>query len=261
MSLLFRYACSSLRIRWHSAVCGFAILGITVNILHNMHSAHAPITEAELRAFVRESLSARTSKPGVYMFEELGIERGAARVDLALVADGLEAFELKSDLDNFGRLHNQIHAYNRVFDRITIVTGETLGGAAMEVLPRWWGIWTVRRLKNGKLALRKLREAAENPRQDIQSLATLLWRDEAAQLLLDETGEDPPKRASRAQLCESIAERVQLSSLRRHVARRLVGRLALGKPTPSRVKVSVASAQYDDLLHLDASCLDFHFPA
>ena len=163
-----------------------------------MHSAHAPITEAELRAFVRESLSARTSKPGVYMFEELGIERGAARVDLALVADGLEAFELKSDLDNFGRLHNQIHAYNRVFDRITIVTGETLGGAAMEVLPRWWGIWTVRRLKNGKLALRKLREAAENPRQDIQSLATLLWRDEAAQVLLDETGEDPPKRASRA---------------------------------------------------------------
>lgn len=226
-----------------------------------MHAAIAPITEAELRAFVRESLSARASKPGVRLFEELGIEGGAARVDLALVADGLEAFELKSDLDNFGRLHNQIHAYNRVFDRITIVTGESLGSAALEVMPRWWGIWAVRRLKSGKLALRKVRDAVENPRQETRSLATLLWRDEAAQVLLDETGEAPPKRASHGQLCEWIAERVQLSSLRPHVARRLVNRQAIPKAFVPIPKPSVVSAQDDDLLHLDASCLDFHLPA
>jgi hypothetical protein len=221
-----------------------------------MHAPLAPITEAELRAFVREKLSVRASEPSIRVFEEFGIEGGAARVDLALVGNGLEAFELKSDLDNFDRLHNQIHAYNRVFDRITIVTGEVLGGAVMELMPSWWGIWAVRRLKTGKLALRKLRDAAKNPRQETRSLATLLWRDEAAQVLLDETGEAPPKRASSAQLCESIAQRVPLSSLRGHVARRLVNRQAIAKPFVPRARPIVASAQDGDLLHLDASCLD-----
>lgn len=224
-----------------------------------MHTAHTPVTESELRAFVRERLSERANAPGARMFEELGIERGAARVDLALVDNGLEAYELKSDLDDFGRLHNQIHAYNRVFDRITLVAGTTLCTTALDVVPHWWGIWAVRHLKNGKLSLKRIRDAAKNPRQDTRSLATLLWREEAAAVLLDETGECPSRRASRAQLCDSIAAQVQLRSLRRHVARHLVCRQARARavlPTaPS------ASAPSDDWSHHDASCSDFHFPA
>ncbi|CAN7760803.1 sce7726 family protein [Pseudorhodoferax sp. LjRoot39] len=216
-----------------------------------------PISEAELRAFVRDRLSGRASAPGARMFEELGIERGGARVDLALVEDGLEAFELKSDLDNFGRLHNQIHAYNRVFDRITLVTGSTLSDAALDVMPRWWGIWAVRRLKNGNLSLKKIRDAARNPRQETRSLATLLWREEAADVLLDETGELPSKRASRAQLCDSIAEQVQLHSLRRHVARRLVSRQAVREAIPTMPAALIPSGDWS---HHDANCLDFHFP-
>lgn len=226
-----------------------------------MSAMPLPITETELRDFVREHLNARASAPGVRMLEELGLERGAARVDLALVGDGLEAFELKSDLDTFGRLHNQIHAYNRVFDRITLVTGSTLSDAALDVMPRWWGIWSVRRLKNGKLSLKRVRDAAANPRQESHSLATLLWREEAAAVLLDETGSQPPKRASRAELYESIAEKVQLSSLRRHVSMRLASRKeAVSTASPATTTLA-ASAQDDDWSHHDASCLDFHFPA
>lgn len=229
--------------------------------MHNMHTAPSLITESELRAFVRERLRERASAPGARMFEELGIERGAARVDMALIDDVLEAFELKSDLDDFGRLHNQIHAYNRVFDRITLVTGATLSDAALDVLPRWWGIWAVRRLKNGSLSLKKVRDAADNPRQEIRSLATLLWREEAAAVLLDETGESPSKRASRAQLYESIAEQVQLLPLRRQVTRRLVSRQALVRTVSNPTKALAASALGDDWSHHDANCLDFHFPA
>lgn len=224
-----------------------------------MHATLSPITESELRAFVRERLSKRVSAPGARMFEEMGIERGAARVDLALVDEGIEAFELKSDLDDFGRMHNQIHAYNRVFDRITLVTGATLSDAALDVMPRWWGIWVVHRLKNGNLSLKRVRDAVDNPRQEIRSLATLLWREEAAAVLLDETGESPSKRASRTRLCESIAEQVQLHSLRRQVVRRLVCRQApvrAASPT-----APAASAPGDDWSHHDANCLDFHFPA
>lgn len=226
-----------------------------------MHTALTPITESELRAFVRECLSERANAPGARMFEELGIERGAARVDVALVNEGLEAFELKSDLDNFGRLHNQIHAYNRVFDRITLVTGSTLSDAALDVMPRWWGIWSVRRLKNGNLSLRTVRDAVDNPKQEIRSLATLLWREEAAAVLLDETGESPSKRASRAELCESIAEQVQLKNLRRQVARRLVSRQPLVRPVPILLTKTAESALDDDWWHHGANCLDFHFPA
>jgi hypothetical protein len=226
-----------------------------------MHAALQPITEPELRAFIRERLNERASAPGARMFEELGIERGSARVDLALVDEGLEAFELKSDLDDFGRLHNQIHAYNRVFDRITLVTGAMLSSAALDVMPRWWGIWAVRRLKNGNLSLKRVRDAADNPRQEIRSLATLLWREEAAAVLLDETGESPSKRASRAQLCESIAEQVQLQSLRRQVARRLVSRQTPERAIAMSPTASAASAPSDDWSHHDANYSDFHFPS
>ncbi len=228
--------------------------------MHNMHATYQPITESELRAFVRERLSARASAPGARMFEELGIERGAARVDVALVDKGIEAFELKSDLDDFGRLHNQIHAYNRVFDRITLVTGAKLSDVAVDVMPRWWGIWAVRRLKNGNLSLKKVRDAANNPRQETRSLATLLWREEAAAVLLDETGESPSKRASRSQLCESIAEQVQLLSLRRQVARRLVNRQSPVRAVSMSTKAPAASAPSGDWSHHGANCSDFHFP-
>lgn len=224
-----------------------------------MHTGSLPITESELRAFVRERLSMRANAPGVRMLEELGIERGGARVDLALVGDVLEAFELKSDLDNFGRLHNQIHAYNRVFDRITLVTGSMLSNAALDVMPRWWGLWAVRRLKNGSLALKRVRDAADHPHQETRSLATLLWREEAAAVLLDETGESPSKRASRAQMCDTIAEQVPLQPLRRQVARHL-----LSRQTPARaasLTAPAASTLSDDWSHRDASCSDFHFPA
>ncbi len=226
-----------------------------------MNANVLPITESELRTLVRERLSERARAPDVRIFEELGVERGAARVDLALVDQGLEAFELKSDLDNFSRLHNQIHAYNRVFDRITLVTGAGLSAAVQDVVPRWWGIWLVRRLSSGRLSIKTLREATENPRQETRSLATLLWRAEAAEVLLAETGQSASKRASRAQLCDSIAEHIQLSSLRKQVARRLVNRRG-NEPINAKAAIApAASALGDDWLHHDASYLDFHFPA
>lgn len=226
-----------------------------------MHAASTPISESELRSFIRERLTERVSLEGARMFEELGIERGAARVDLAVVHEGLEAFELKSDFDDFGRLHNQIHAYNRVFDRITLVTGSKLSDLALDVMPRWWGIWSVRRLKNGKLMLKKVRNAAANPGQDSHSLATLLWREEAAAVLQEETGEWPSKRASRAQLCNSLATKVQLPSLRRQVAWHLVNRQLPMRTSSTAPTARLVSAPSDDWSHHDANCLGFHFPA
>ena len=218
-----------------------------------MHSSSAPVSELELRDLVRTQLDIRVQLQGLRMYEELAIERGGARVDLALVGEEIEAFELKSDFDNFGRLHNQIHAYNRVFDRITIITGASLLDAVLEVMPSWWGVWTVKRLEDGALVLEQLRQPDVNPSQDIRSLASLLWREEAVSLLEEEVGAQP-KKASRTALCETIAEKVELATLRRHVAKRLVERQPAVKST-----VRPASAPSDGWSHHDASCSDSHF--
>ena len=218
-----------------------------------MHKSSAPVSELELRDLVRAQLHDRAQMQGMRVYEELAIERGSARVDLALVGEELEAFELKSDFDNFGRLHNQIHSYNRVFDRITIITGASMLDAVLEVMPSWWGIWSVTRLEDGALVLTQLRQADVNESQDIRSLASLLWRDEAVSLLEDEVGVQP-KKASRAALCETIAEKVELATLRRHVAKRLLERQPAVKST-----AHPASAPSGGWSHHDASCSDSHF--
>lgn len=214
-----------------------------------------PVGEQELREFMRGYLGARSAAGESKLFEELGIERGSARVDLALVGKLLEAFELKSDADDFGRMHNQIHAYNRVFDQITLVTGPAMCGAAMSIVPSWWGVWTVRRGTAGQLILKKIRAARPNPAQEPQSLADLLWRDEAAQILVEAACGPLSKRATRSDLCASLLRHVDVPTLKRHVAQRLVARRPALKAEP------LPSGQDGDSLHRDASYSDFHFLA
>jgi len=183
--------------------------------MHN--DTMAPITEPELRNGLKAWLFARSGSRGVRMLEEFGIERGAARIDLAVVSSGLEAYELKSDLDTFSRLHNQIHAYNRVFDRLWIVIGSTHVLGALAVVPRWWGILAAYRIAPISLEFRELRAAESNPIQDATSLAQLLWRDEALQLMRLH-GLKTGQRATRAQLSQRLAEMLDVGTLRESVA-------------------------------------------
>lgn len=213
-----------------------------------------PVTEIQLRQFVRRMLQARASKEDGRVYEEMVIEQGAARVDLALVkATRLEAFEIKSDLDDFGRLHNQIHAYNRLFDRITMVCGPALAGAALEVLPPWWGVMVLSPESSSKLVSKTLRAAVKNPLQERRSLAMLLWREEAQEVLAKHTGQPAPKRSTRRQLHEALAQSTDLGTLRRWVMQGLLHRTSTAPTTPA------ASRPDGGSLHLGASCLDSHF--
>lgn len=177
------------------------------------------ITESDLRAAVRSRLIADATKSGGRLFEEFGIEGGEARVDLALVDTQLSAFELKSDLDSFERLHNQVHAYNRVFDRVTLVTGPTYSEASLALMPRWWGVWSAARRPDGTLALSVLRKPKVNPGQDRLSMAMLLWRAECIEALASCGGEMPSKRATRFELQEQLAQLLSVRTLREAVTR------------------------------------------
>jgi len=184
-----------------------------------------PITEAELRQTVRERLEKRAARGGRVQ-EELTIEQGGARADLALCGNLLEAYELKSDSDSFARLHNQIHAYNRVFDRITLVITEKHEAAALAIAPYWWGIWCAARLKSGNVIIDQRRRAQAHQHQDPYSLASLLWRDEAAALLNDAGLGPIPSRTTRVQLYERLSVALGFERLREHVMDALAQRKA-----------------------------------
>ena len=178
------------------------------------------VGESDLRAAVRDELLVRARAEGGRIYEEFAVERGAARIDLAMVAQQLEGYELKSDHDSFARLAEQMHTYNRVFDRITLVTGAAFAEAARTLMPPWWGLIVAQRTAQGGVALVTVRPPAGNPAQDAHSLAMLLWREEALAVLAQQH-DHPPRRASRATLHERLAALVPIAELRLYVIERL----------------------------------------
>jgi hypothetical protein len=208
------------------------------------------ITESELRHAVRSRLLADASKSGGRLFEEFGIEGGEARVDLALVGTQLSAFELKSDLDSFARLHNQIHAYNRVFDRVTLVTGPVYSEASLALMPTWWGVWSAARRTDGALALRVLRKPKANPLQNRLSMAMLLWRAECLDALASHGCEVLPKRATKFELQEALARELDVRQLREAVTGLLRRRQAGFLPS-----IPLASDGTSDAVGFALNCL------
>ena len=150
------------------------------------------------------------------IFEELGIQNGFSRIDLAVVNGELHGFELKSDRDTLSRLPQQTETYGRVFDRLTLVVGERHVRRAIEMVPDWWGI-RVARVESDRVHFRDLKVAITNPSLDPISVATLLWRDEAL-LLLEELGDATGMRSKcRAEIYSTLGESVDLNNLRDRV--------------------------------------------
>lgn len=176
----------------------------------------APITEAAIRSTLVERLRTQCA-PGHVLIEELGIENGAARVDLAVAGELLEGFEIKSDLDTLDRLARQMHAYHRVFDTVTLVTTATYLDQAEQLLPRWWGLWEAHCKTDESVEIRVRRSASPHTYQDAQSIAALLWRDEAYEFLVEKSGPVVKTRAPRHAIYEALARQLPVEQIRERV--------------------------------------------
>jgi hypothetical protein len=179
-----------------------------------------PVTEPEIRACLKSTLQAADA---ARLIEEFPIEGGSARIDLTTLGQCFEGYEIKSDLDTFLRFSNQIHAYNRVFDTIHLVCGPMHRAQALLVVPSWWGVILAERDETSTVSLRVIRAASRNPRQESFSLASLLWRDEAAQVLASHQ-QPAPKKASSHLLWERIAAALPLERVREVVVEALLHR-------------------------------------
>ncbi|HEY4963921.1 MAG TPA: sce7726 family protein [Candidatus Saccharimonadales bacterium] len=119
----------------------------------------------------------------VRIIEELGVKHGSCRVDIAVINGVMHGYEIKSDLDTLQRLHEQIAAYNSVFNQMTLVVGVKHVYEAMDMIPDWWGITIAKINTNEVVTLSCIRKPENNDQQDSISIAQLLWRDEALKIL------------------------------------------------------------------------------
>lgn len=182
------------------------------------------ITETEIRAALLKQLARRAKTSSVQ--EELRIEQGSSRIDVAVIGKRLIGYEIKSDVDTFQRFSNQIHSYNRVFDEITLVCGPKHADAAQLVIPSWWGLMIAQRDAKGAVVLEKVRDAGTNGKQDPFSLASMLWKEEALELL-DDKATPGSKRASSNALWEQIALTFPLAAIKSFVKQTLVKRASV----------------------------------
>ncbi len=128
------------------------------------------------------------------IIEELGLEHGESRIDIAVVNGVMHGYEIKSDLDDLLRLKKQMPIYNSVFDEITLVVGKSHLHEAINLVPEWWGITIAKVGDDNSMIFNCIREPQKNIGQDSFSMAKLLWRNEALDLL-EGIGEDKGLRS------------------------------------------------------------------
>ncbi|MCK5534503.1 sce7726 family protein [bacterium] len=159
------------------------------------------------------------------IIDELAVGHGHARIDVAVVNGNLHGYELKSDKDSLYRLEEQALAYNKVFDKITLVSGKKHVFKALKKIPEWWGIKIAECGSKGTVKFHAIRKAKNNPDADPISILELLWKKEAL-AFLDEIDELSDFRSKNKKVIyQRIAEKSSINVIRKKVRNVLRSRL------------------------------------
>jgi hypothetical protein len=158
------------------------------------------------------------------IIEELGIQHGTARIDIALINGVMHGYEIKSDCDTLERLPEQVQEFNTVFDKLTIIVGKRHLYHAVHVVPDWWGI-TVAKFDNAnRLVLQVIREPEKNTWQVGVSIARLLWKNEALQILERRNRAAGLRSKPREVIYARLADVLDINTLKKTVSALLVSR-------------------------------------
>ncbi len=141
------------------------------------------LKDADMREIVFSHYEDTMDK--VRIMEEFCI--GKTRTDAFMITEHeLIGIEFKSDKDNLDRLDRQIKDYNRFCDRNYIVIGQHFiekQASLYEILPDYWGIYSVTLDENGVKKLNLIRDAMANPKCRIKNQLKILWRNELIHLV------------------------------------------------------------------------------
>lgn len=158
------------------------------------------------------------------VIEELGLFRGAVRLDIAVVTNVLHGIEIKSERDTLRRLPEQLAAYGQILDVGTLVVGATHADGALELAPPWWGVVAAERGARGALRFKRMRRGCRNHGVSARALSELIWRDEALSMLRDRNAARGLSDQPREVLWDHLATAYSTDELRAAVRRLLADR-------------------------------------
>lgn len=148
-----------------------------------------------------------------FLVEEMEVCSGRARIDLAVIGDHLIGIEIKGPKDDVTRLPGQAKAYSQCFDLVVLVVHEDLARKASALIPGWWGL-VVGLQKEGRIRYRFERRPETNPNLNLETLLSLLWRDEIDALLSDLLGGTPKPRATKRTIRAELLAQIEPPVLR-----------------------------------------------
>ncbi len=174
-------------------------------------------TDAEIREGLNKRILRNQRTNSTFVIEELGLDHGANRIDLAVLNSSIHGFEIKSSRDNLDRLPNQLLSYTAALDKLTMVIAPKHLESVLNIIPEWCGVQLVEKGIRGGIGFQTIRKPLRNPEIDIYRMAHLLWKREAMNLLVENEIPEVPKSATRTQLYKSIAENIPLPKLREYI--------------------------------------------
>jgi F420-0:gamma-glutamyl ligase-like protein len=176
------------------------------------------MNDVEIRQnFHRKILRRQHAHKETLVIDELGLNHGKCRADIAVVNGQFVGYEIKSNNDSLRRLEEQVKSYNAVFDKVSIIVGDRYIKSIQNYIPEWWGIIVSIRGSRGAVNFNIVRKAQINKNIDPISIAQLLWRNEAIEILRQKKLPSRILRQPRAILYEHLADKLNICELRKFI--------------------------------------------
>ena len=182
------------------------------------------------RAFHRTFLRKEHTESNTLVLDELGLEHGKCRADIAVINGHLNGFEIKSEKDSLNRLGGQIEIYSAVFDHASVVLADRHLNEALCLAPDWWGVILVTEDPDNGIQFKTIRSPRQNTKVDDYTVAQLLWRQEAQEALINLGMRGKYLRETRSTLYHYLVERMNSQDLRLLVREYLKKRKAWRRP-------------------------------
>ncbi len=130
--------------------------------------------DKEIRRILISFLKVRYEIIRIYQEKSIG----GSICDLMTVTDCLTGYEIKSDLDNYARIDDQVGNYDSFFNQNYIVVGKTHEKSVQDRVPDSWGIIVI---SHDNVAI--TRKAQPNHYMVIKCQLSILWKLELGNLL------------------------------------------------------------------------------
>lgn len=178
------------------------------------------------KAAYRRLLVHAQACPDTLVINELGLDHGACRVDIAVINGHIRGLEIKADADTLDRLPRQVAAYGEVVDKASLIASPRHIDAAVAMIPAWWGVVVAHRGLRSGVTFHRIREERVNRTVDPVMLARLLWRPEAVAMLRGISVAERDLRAPREALYQRLVAELPKRILAHKVRETLKSRLA-----------------------------------